>query len=144
MVALCKTTLKTLKGPAHRVAAVAVAGAMAVTSKNTQPPSWFSFTRLGTSSPPPSFLQVLSQRPLLPRASGAQAVETKVSIFQCPLCAMQNTSHELTGLQGVANNHAHIRQINSLFPESSTLPSRPCPVLATSLWLLSDRIVLPK
>lgn len=77
VVALCKTTLKTLKGPAHRGVAVA----MAVTSKNIQPPSRFSFTRLGTASPPPSFLQVLSQRPLLPRASAAQAMEAKVSIF---------------------------------------------------------------
>lgn len=129
VVALCKTTLKTLKDSAHRVVAVAVAVAMAVTSNNIQPPSKFSFTRLGTASPPPSFLQVLSQRPLLPRVSGAQAVEAKVSVyFLVSLCVMQNTPHELTGLQGVANNHAHVRHINSLFPESSSLLSRlPCP-----------------
>lgn len=138
VVALCKTTLKTLKDSAHRVVAVA----MAVTSNNIQPPSKFSFTRLGTASPPPSFL---SQRPLLPRVSGAQAVEAKVSVyFLVSMCVMQNTPHELTGLQGVANNHAHVRHINSLFPESSSLLSRLCPVLATSLWLLSDRIVLSK
>lgn len=124
VVALCKTTLKTLKGPAQSCCCGCCCGY--VCDQNTQPPLRFSFTRLGTSSPPPSFLQVLSQRPLLPRASGAQAVETKVSIFQCPLCAMQNTPHELPGLQGVVNNHAHVRQsLSRIF--LTALQTLPCP-----------------
>lgn len=47
VVALCKTTLKTLKDSAHRVVAVAVAVAMAVTSNNIQPPSSFFLPDLG-------------------------------------------------------------------------------------------------